>query len=68
MSSGLHENNRYSCQISVKLEFFEIFEKNLIKFHENSSSGGRVVPCGRTDTHDEVIFAFRNFSKAPKTV
>jgi len=24
-----------------------------IKFHENPSSGRRVVPCGRTDGHDE---------------
>ena len=23
------------------------------KFHENPSSGGRVVPCGKTDRHDE---------------
>jgi hypothetical protein len=24
-----------------------------MKFHENPSSGSRVVPCGRTDTYDE---------------
>jgi len=24
-----------------------------IKFHKNPSSGSRVVPCGRTDRHDE---------------
>jgi len=28
----------------------DIFEKHWnIKFHENPSSGSRVVPCGRTD-------------------
>ena len=37
-----------------------------IKFHENPSSGSRVVPCGRTDTHDEANGRFRNFAKAPK--
>jgi len=32
----------------------QIFEKTLnIKFHENPSSGRQVVPCGRTDRHDE---------------
>jgi len=35
----------------MKLEFSrQIFEKySNIKFHENSSSGSRVVPRGRTD-------------------
>jgi len=33
----------------------QIFEKYInTKFKENSSSGSRVVPCGRTDRHDEV--------------
>jgi hypothetical protein len=35
------------------------------KWHENPSSGNRVVPCGRTDRHDVV---FRNFANAPKSV
>jgi len=31
-----------------------IFEKySNIKFHENPSSGSRVVPWGQTDIHDE---------------
>jgi hypothetical protein len=36
----------------MKLEFSrQILEKcSDIKFHENPSSGSRVVPCGRTDT------------------
>jgi len=43
----------------MKLEFSrQIFEKySNIKFHENPSSGSRVVPFGRTerrtDRHDE---------------
>jgi hypothetical protein len=44
----------------------QIFEKySNIKLHENLFSGGRVVPCGRTDM-TKLIDAFRNFSKAPK--
>jgi hypothetical protein len=42
---------RYSCQILIKLEFsLQIFEQySNIKFHENTSSGSRVFPRGRTD-------------------
>ena len=42
---------RYSCQILIKVEFSrQIFAKySDIKFHENSSSGSRVVPWGQTD-------------------
>jgi len=44
----------------MKLEFSgQIFEKNSnIKFHENPSSGSRVVPCGQTDRHDEANSRF----------
>jgi len=39
-----------------------------IKFHENPSSGSRVVPCGPTDTHmdkqgDKLDEANRRFSQ-----
>ena len=39
----------------MKIEFSpQIFEKySNIKFHENPSSGSRVVPCGRADGHEE---------------
>ena len=49
----------------MKLEFpLEIFEKySNVRFHENPSSGGRVVPCGPTDRHGE---ALRYFANAPK--
>jgi hypothetical protein len=51
----------------MKLEFSrQIFEKSSpIKFHENTSSGSRVVPCGRTDVrtyvHDEANSRFSQF-------
>ena len=47
---------RYSCPVLIKLEFSrQFFEKySTIEFHENRSSGSRVVPCGQTDRHDEV--------------
>jgi hypothetical protein len=41
-----------------------------MKFHENPSSGSRVVPRGRADGQTDMtrlIVAFRNFATAPKT-
>ena len=45
-----------------------------IEFHENPSSGSRVVPCGQTDGRTDgqtdtprLIVAFRNFANAPKS-
>jgi len=42
---------RYSCQSLMELEFSEqIFEKYAnTKFHENPSTGSRVVQCGQAD-------------------
>ena len=37
-----------------------------MKYHQNPPSGSRVLPCGRTDGHDEVNVASRNFENAPK--
>jgi hypothetical protein len=56
-------STHYSCQILVKPEIsWRIFEKYSIKFHENLSSGSRVVPCWQTD-----IQTWRNyFANAPK--
>jgi hypothetical protein len=50
----------------MKLEFSrQIFEKSAkIKFHENPSSGSRVVACGRIDI-SKPIDALRNFENAP---
>jgi len=45
------KNNRYSCQILMRLDFFSIDFRQIlnIKFHEISCSRSRVVPCGRKD-------------------
>jgi hypothetical protein len=59
----------------MKLEFSrQIFEKRSnIKFHENPSSGSRVVAWGPTEEQTEgqrdmkLMVAFRNFANAPKT-
>jgi len=44
----------------MKLEFSrQIFEKySNTKFHENPTSGSRVVPCGGTDRLDEAESLF----------
>ena len=66
------QSTPYSCQILIKLEFSQhIFENSSnIKFYGNSSSGSRVVPSGqaggKTDGHDKLLVAFRNFANAPK--
>jgi len=46
----------------MELDFHRhIFEKySNIKFHENPSSGSRVVPCGQTD-YDEANSRFSQF-------
>ena len=53
-------NTRLPCQVITKLEFsLQIFERySNIKFNKNTSSGSRVVPCGRTDWHDEANSSF----------
>ena len=64
------QNARYFCRIVMKLDVSrQSFEKSSnIKFHQNSSSGSRIVPWGRTDrrTDMKLLVAFRNFAKAPK--
>jgi hypothetical protein len=55
----------------MKLEFSrQDFEKSSnIKFHENSSIGSRVVPCGWADGRTDMtklIVDFHNFANAPK--
>ena len=52
-----------SCDIVMTLEFSQqIFEKySYIEFHENPSSGGRVVPYRRTDRHDDADSRFSKF-------
>ena len=55
----------------MKLEFSrQIFEKSSdIKFHQNPSSGRRVVPCEQIDRRTDMtklIVAIRSFANAPK--
>jgi hypothetical protein len=63
------QSTRYSFLILMKREFSpEIFETYTnIKFHENPSSAGRVVPCeqtaGEKDRHDEDKSRFSEFSE-----
>jgi hypothetical protein len=54
------------------VDFADTFFENCpdFQFHENPSSGSRVVPCGRTDEQTDVtelIVAIRNFANAPKS-
>ena len=56
----------------MKLVFSRhIFENSLsVKYHENSCSGSRVVPCGPADrrTHMlKLIVAYRSFVNVPNT-
>ena len=65
------QSTRYSCRISMKLEFSrQIFEESLIiTFYQNSSSESRVVLRGQTegrtdrqtDSHEEANSRFSQF-------
>ena len=66
---------RYSCQILMKLEFSrQIFENcSNVKYYENTSSGSRVIPCGRVNRQTgqaggmtKLRVAFSNFKKVKK--
>jgi hypothetical protein len=74
-------SNGYYCQILTEPEFSRQIKKKYfdIKFYENSSSGSRIVPCGRRDGQKgrqtdrqtdmtELIVAFRTFANAPKII
>ena len=50
-------------KLKYSRQFFEKYSNTI--FHENPSSGRRVVPCGRTDM-TKVIVAFRDFANALK--
>jgi len=55
---GLHvKNPLFLYDFNDSLIFLTDVRKTL-KFRENSSSGSRVVPCGRTDRHDEANCRF----------
>ena len=55
--------------LEISRQFFEKYSN--IRFHENSSIGSRVVPCGRTDGQTDMTkltVALRNFVNTPKNV
>jgi hypothetical protein len=55
-------------RLQWNLNFLKKFSKNpqISNFHENPSSGSRVVPYGRR-AMTKLIVAYRNFANAPKT-
>ena len=63
-------NTHYSCQILMKLVFAQHILKKYsnIKFHENPSSGNRVVSCRTHRRSDmmKLIATFCNFVNVPK--
>ena len=62
-------STRYSYDILMKLEYCrQIFERKVnMKFHQNPSSGGRVVLYGRTGI-TKLVDSFRNFANQPKII
>jgi hypothetical protein len=63
------QSTGYSGQILMKFGLSrQIFEKSSsIIFHENTSNGIRVVPCGKTEGQTDMaklIYAFLNFATA----
>jgi hypothetical protein len=64
---ALHVKHPLFLSDLLTVEFLrQIFAKSSdIKFHENPSSGSRVVPDGRTDM-TKLMVAFRSFVNAPK--
>jgi hypothetical protein len=67
------ESARYFCQVLMEFELGrQIFEKHShVSFHENASSGNRVVPRGQKDGQGQtdmtkLRFAFPNFAKPPE--
>ena len=73
MYIGLRVKYRCCCQILVKLLIlstdFQITLKYQFQFHENLSSGSRVVLCGRTDRQTDMtklVVALRNSANASK--
>jgi hypothetical protein len=75
---GPHTVHKPSCKISglifMKLDISrEIFEKySNIKFHENPSSGSRVLPCRQTEDGQtnimKLMVASCNLANAPQRV
>ena len=54
------------CTVQLNFNFHVYICSKHIIFHENPSSGSRVVTCRRTDMTKLIIFFFCNFAKVPK--
>jgi hypothetical protein len=71
MYVGLHVKYRYSCQILMKLNFFDRLSKNIriLNFMKILAVGAEFHAKGqierRTDT-TQLIVAFRDFAYSPK--
>ena len=68
MIKNMHWCTRYSCPSLMKLESSrQTVEKcPNIKFHENQSTGSRVVPCDRRTDITKLLVAVRNFANPPE--
>ena len=67
MYIGLHvKYPLFFSDLNETWTFFTDFRKKYwnVKFHENPSSGSRVVPCEQTNT-TKLTVAFRSFANAP---
>ena len=68
MYIGTHAKYLLFLSDFIKTSIFSRdFRKNTrwIKFHENPSSGSRVVPCGWTDRHYEANIRYSQFCDTP---
>ena len=67
MYIGLHVKYRlfWSDFYETRISSTDFQKISNIKFHENPSSGSRLVPYGQTDMA-KLTVAFRNLAKAPK--
>ena len=62
MYIGLHVNYPLFLSDFKEISIFSTdLKKSNVKFHENQSNGRQVVPCGRTDGHDEANCRFSQF-------
>ena len=54
---------RFECNVEILNKFSKKYSN--AKFHENPSSGSRIVPCGPTEM-TKLMVVFGNFTNVPK--